>query len=132
MNALISKLESVRHNLSNKEQSLEQIQINDPQLWQELGWSEEQLRLWLSCQPDIHIADQQSGNPRYRIQGATEAKTDLGTELLNIIEQSGGRLLLAQVKSKLPHGLIATEQMIRTAVSKHPELTLTGPFVSRK
>ena len=131
----LSTLEQLRRILSRSPQTLEQIWHDQHRLWQELGWQQAQVRLWLSCLPDMSITGQNSDNPTYRLGSSdnnAQPQDDLGATLLAIIEQTGGRILIGQLKGKLPHAMVATDQMIQTAIRNHPELTMTGPFVSRK
>ena len=131
----LSTLEQLRRILTRSPQTLEQIWHDKHRLWQELGWQQAQVRLWLSCLPDMSITGQNSDNPTYRLGSSdnnAQPQDDLGATLLAIIEQTGGRILISQLKGKLPHAMVATDQMIQTAIRNHPELTMTGPFVSRK
>ena len=132
MNSPINDLERLRRTLASSPQTLEHIWHDQHRLWQELNWEQPQIRLWLSCLPEISVTEQDSNNPTYRLGSGTAQQDDLGTALLKIIEQVGGRLTITQIKSKLPHGITATDQMIRTTVNRHPELTITGPLISRK
>jgi len=135
MNSQLGSLEQLRRTLTHAPQTLEQIWHDQHRIWQELGWQQPQIRLWLSCLPEITISGQSSDNPTYRLGSGnadSQPKNDLGSALFSIIEQTGGRILIGQLKGKLPHGMIATDQMIQSAIKNHPELTMTGPFVSRK
>ncbi len=131
MNPFTHNLDSIRRTLTSDAESLEQIWQNHPLLWQQQGWTQHQLRLWLGCLPGITVSAADTSNPSYSFAGAAQDKDDLGTIILNTVEQLGGRVAIAQLKGKLPPGTVATDQMIRTTVNKHPELTLTGPFVRR-
>ena len=132
MNTFTTGLEAVRRSINTSPQSLEHLWQNHPLLWQQQGWSQHQLRLWLSCQPNIAISQTNTDNPEYSVAREEQEKDDLGTTILKVVDQLGGRVLLAQLKAKLPPGTLATEQMLRTTVNNHPDLTLTGPFVRRQ
>ena len=131
MTLIHSGLDTIRRALSQNPQMLEQIWQGYPQLWQQTGWNQAQLRLWLSALPDISIQNQDSANPQYRFTDNEARGDDLGSLILQAVDDLGGKVQLNQLIHKLPVDMVTLEQ-IRTTVNQHPELRLMGPFVLRQ
>ena len=124
----LNELQALRKRLTAAPQTLEQISQGRALLWQELGWSTAQIRLWLRCLPDIQVDETDAENPSYRIEG-TEHEADLGEIIARVMNELDRPVPLAQLRTKLPPGILVTDPMIRAAVQSHPALTLTGPLV---
>lgn len=121
-------LEHIRHALQGGSHTLEEIWQNYAQVWQALGWSKAQLRLWLRCLPEVEVSAAETDNPSFR-GSPLGSRDDLGAIVHSILEAAGKPLPVSQVMALLPGGIIATEPMIRAAVRAHPRLTQTGPLV---
>jgi len=128
MSDLSHKLNHIKRSLAHS-QHLSEIWQTSPLLWQEMGWHQSQLRLWLAALPDILIREGDSDDPVYEIPKAHQEGDDLAGVIWQIISASGRPMPVAQVKSKLPTGLVATEPMILAAVREHPKLTCMGPVI---
>ncbi|WP_295622402.1 hypothetical protein [uncultured Lamprocystis sp.] len=122
-------LQAVRKDLAAKAWTLDQVCQDRSLLWQRLGWDRHQVRLWLRSLPDMEVQDGEGDDPRYRIGLDAPPADDLGETIVRVVEALGGRVPLAQLRTKLPPGLVVTDPMIRAAVQAHPGLTLTGPLV---
>ncbi len=125
----LMELQAVRKDLAAKAWTLDQVCQDRSLLWQRLGWDKYQVRLWLRSLPDMEVQDGEGDDPRYRIGLGAPSADDLGETIVSVVEALGGRVPLAQLRTKLPPGLVVTDPMIRAAVQAHPGLTLTGPLV---
>jgi len=123
------QLTGIRKSMANASQSLEQLWQHYPMLWQELGWDQAQLRLWLGCLPDIEVTDADKPNPVYGFQGKADSGDDLGDVIVKVLETVDRPMPVKQVMSKLPAGMIVTEPMMWTAIKGHPRLMQAGPLV---
>ena len=122
------KLNHIKRSL-NRSQHLSEIWQASPLLWQEIGWQQSQLRLWLAVLPEIVVLEGESDDPVYQIPGDRQGDDDLAEVIWRIVSSSGRLMPVAQLKSKLPVGLVATEPMILAAVREHPKLTSMGPII---
>ncbi len=77
----------------------------------------------------MELQDGEGDDPRYRIGLGAPPTDDLGETIARVVEALGGPVPLAQLRTKLPPGLVVTDPMIRAAVQAHPRLSLTGPLV---
>ena len=125
----LMELQTIRKDLAAKARTLDQVCQDRSLLWQRLGWDRHQVRLWLRSLPDMEVQDGEGDDPRYRIGLDAPPADDLGETIVRVVEALGGRVPLAQLRTKLPPGLVVTDPMIRAAVQAHPGLTLTGPLV---
>lgn len=90
-------------------------------LWQSLGFSQSQVALWVAS---LALRD------RPQEPGATYQVTpDIAEHLVLLLQQSGGRMPLAQVLKKLPAGITTSEQHIRKLAQQHAQLEIKGPFL---
>ena len=132
MSDLPHKLNDIKRSLA-RSQHLSEIWQASPLLWQEIGWQQPQLRLWLAVLPEIVVREGESDDPVYQISQNLQKGDGLADDLAGVIWQivcaSGRPMPVAQVKSKLPTRLVATEPMILAAVRKHPKLTTMGPVI---
>lgn len=123
-------LTRLKKNIASQSQSLEELWLSQPGLWQELNWEQAQLKLWLRCQPDINVESSDPQSIRYQLKTAkADGAANLSEEIAKILQGVGKPMPMAQLKNKLPAGLLVTEPMIKAAINNHPGLTLTGPLV---
>ncbi len=123
------ELQRVRKDLASNARTLDEVCQDRSLLWQRLGWDRHQVRLWLRSLPDMDVQDGEAGDPRYRIGPGAPQADDLGETIARVMEALGGPVPLAQLRTKLPPGLVVTDPMIRAAVQAHPRLAMTGPLV---
>lgn len=122
----------VKNSIVKQALSLDDIWLSQPSLWQGLSWDKSQLKLWLICQPNIILEDNGQGDESSLFKANTASKKnlpDIAEEIAKVLQGTGKPMPLAQLKNKLPAGMLATEPMLKSAISKHPNLTLTGPLV---
>jgi hypothetical protein len=126
----IAMLDAVHRSLKQNPVTLEQIWMDHAQVWQQLGWSSSQLKLWLACQPNIHMNTPSNGEQTYRIDTLTNRdEIDLADELVALLEKAGRPMPLAQLLGKLPAGWVVTEPMLRAVAQQDPRLELKGPLI---
>ena len=119
--------------LEHEPQTLDELWHTRALLWQELGWDQAQLKVWLYCQPRLKCLYTDERDERFGpTESAPERGQDLGEEIARIIQSSGRPLPLAQLKNRLPAGLVATEPMLKAAIADHPGLQMLGPMVKLK
>ncbi|QTA78688.1 Uncharacterized protein dnl_09180 [Desulfonema limicola] len=123
------QLTGICQTINKSSQTLEHLWQHYPLVWQELGWTQAQVRLWLGCLPDIVAADADMDNPVYSFQGETKPDDDLGDVIVKVLEAVGRPMPVKQLMNKLPGGLVVTVPMVQAAVKEHPRLLLTGPVV---
>lgn len=124
------ELKRLLNSLGSEPQTLEEIWHTRQMLWQDLGWDQAQVKLWLYCQPDLARAKADDGIERFSRAGSEADNTpDLTEEIAKIVQSNGKPLPLAQLKNRLPAGLVATEPMIKAAIADHPHLQMVGPMV---
>ena len=124
------ELDRLLKSLARDPQTLEELWQTRHMLWQDLGWDQAQLKLWLYCQPGLTRDTASDGGARYgRTDSQAERGPDLTEEIAKIVQSHGRPLPLAQLKNRLPAGLLATEPMLKAAIANHPNLQLVGPMV---
>lgn len=128
MNDSPRKLNDIKRSLV-RSQHLSEIWQSSPLLWQELGWQQPQLRLWLAVLPGIEVSGSDGDDPVYQIPKTGQEGDGLADVIWRIVSETGRPMPVAQLKSKLPTGLVATEPMIQAAVKEHPKLTGMGPLI---
>lgn len=131
-------LKRLRQQITQAPISFTQLWQEHASLWQTLGWSEAQARLYLRCLPGV-VAQEEPGdcpdpnNVILQIKSeAGETNTagfDLADEMVTLLSHAGRPLPLAQLLSKMPPGRILTEPMLRSAAAADPRLTVAGPTV---
>ena len=131
MNETMNNLLEIRHVLK-KSCRLSDLWNEFSLVWQELGWQQPQLRLWLATMPGIEITRPKSENPGYQIKGEQHEGEGLAEEIFNLINTSGLPMPIAQLQDRLPPSFGATEPMIKAAVKSHGKLMLMGPVVRVK
>jgi hypothetical protein len=123
------ELGRVKASLANETLSLNDIWLSQPSLWQELGWSISQLNLWLHCLTEVDVKLVET-SPVFTLKiKAGGVQSNLSEEIAKVLQGTGKPMPLAQLKNKLPAGILATEPMLKAAISQHPNLVLTGPLV---
>ena len=131
MSEIMTKLLEIRHELQ-KSRKLSDLWNEFSQVWQELGWQQPQLRLWLAALPEIGITDLESENPGYQIKGEQREREGLTEAIFTLISASGMPMPIAQLQGWLPPSFGATEPMIKAAVKNHSKLMVMGPVVKMK
>ncbi len=128
----VQALLRVKDSLGNDKQSLNDIWLSHPSVWQTLGWQQAQLKLWLACQKGVEVSEE--GQETYFAFNhcAKKKEPDLGEEIFHIVQSHGKPLPIALVKNKLPTTLMATEPMLKAAINKHASLVMMGPMVTAK
>jgi hypothetical protein len=116
--------------LNGEPQTLDELWHAQHLLWQDLGWDQSQLQLWLYCQPGLARSTDSNGLERFgQASAEVQSEPDLAEEIAKIVQSHGKPLPLAQLKKRLPAGLLATEPMLRAAINNHPHLQMLGPMV---
>ena len=122
--------ESVLRQLEQGNCTLEQLWLDNSEVWQRLGWGQAQVSLWLRCLPGICFDEGDPANPSYRLgTGSGQKEPGLADQLVELLEIAGRPMPVSQLMNKLPHGVVVTEPMLRTAINADPRLQLTGPLV---
>jgi len=128
----LSELKALRNSLADGPQRLDRLWQERTMLWQTLGWTQAQLRLWLRSLPGMRVEQGDSDNPGYALAADETAPAngaDLGELIAKVVDAIGRPLPLGQLRTRLPPGTVATEAMMRVAIQSHPKLTMTGPLV---
>lgn len=126
----LATIDTVLGKLKQEAMTLEQIWQDYGLAWQQLGWNLAQVKLWLLCQPSVHIKQASSGEQAFQIQcPQTNQETNLTDELVALLEKAGRPMPLSQLISKLPAGRVVTEPMLRTAAQHDARLELKGPLL---
>lgn len=126
---VLRDLEGLCKRLAAEPQSLEQLCQDHALLWRRLDWSKAQIRLWLRSLPAMRVEAADSDDPRYRLVASESTAPDLGEAIAQVVVALGKPVPLAQLRNRLPPGILASEPMLRAAIRNHPRLTLTGPLV---
>lgn len=131
-------LKRLRQQITQAPISFAQLWQEHASLWQGLGWSEAQARLYLRCLPGVVAQEETDAclDPNaviFQIKSeAGEANTasfDLADEMVTLLSHGGRPMPLAQLLNKMPPGRVLTETMLRSAAAADPRLTLAGPTV---
>jgi hypothetical protein len=110
--------------------TLHQIWMDHTTTWHHLGWTQSQLRLWLRCQPDIHIDVTDTINPTYQVGTVNSSSApSLADHLMPLLDSAGKPMPMSQLMNKLPVGMLVTEPMLRAAINADSRLQLIGPLV---
>jgi len=126
----IPTIDAVIGNLKQEAMTLDQIWQDYELYWQQLGWNLAQVKLWLLCQPSVHIKLASNDEQTFQIMCAqTNDKANLGDELVALLEKAGRPMPLSQLISKLPAGRVVTEPMLRTAAQHDARMELKGPLL---
>lgn len=124
------ELNRLLKSLGDEPQTLEEIWHIRQMLWQDLGWNQAQVKLWLYCRPGLTRAIAVDGVERFgQANSEAERALDLAEEIAKIVQSNGRPLPLTQLKNRLPAGLVATEPMLKAAIADHPHLQMVGPMV---
>lgn len=128
MSEIMTKLLEIRHDLQES-RKLSDLWNEFSMVWQEVGWQQPQLRLWLAALPEIGITDPESENPGYKIKGEQREGEGLAEAIFTLISASGMPMPIAQLQDRLPPSFGATEPMIKAAVKSYSKLIIMGPVV---
>jgi len=94
-------LDRLKKNIVSQPQTLDELWLAQPALWQELGWEKPQLKLWLRCQKEIDMVIAEQALPSFEIKAdSTDKQPDLGEEIAKILQGIGKPMPLAQLKHK--------------------------------
>jgi len=123
-------LDAVQRSLKNSAFTLDQIWSDHAQIWQQLGWSQSQVKLWLGCLPNLQMREGSNSEQAYQLEAVNHnSDTNLADELVALLEKAGRPLPLTQLLAKLPAGLVVTEPMLRAAAIKDTRLEIKGPLL---
>ena len=128
----VQALLRVKDSLDNDKQSLNDIWLSYPSVWQSLGWQQAQLKLWLACHKGILVSEESNDTYFSLEDSASKQVPDLSEEIFQVVQSHGKPLPIAQLKNKLPASLMATEPMLKEAINKHEGLVMMGPMVKAK
>ena len=89
------ELNRLLKSLGSEPQPLEDIWHARQMLWQELGWDQAQVKLWLYCRPELTRAIAGDGVERFgQANSETERALDLAEEIAKIMQSNGRPLPL--------------------------------------
>ena len=126
-------LDEVMRALGQNAYTIDQLWLDHAALWQQLGWNESQVKLWLGCLGDVRANLAESGEKIYRVEVRQQGdRQSLADHVLSLLENAGKPLPLAHLRDKLPAGWVVTEAMLRAAVKADARLELKGPLVKTK
>jgi hypothetical protein len=129
MNSL-ALLAAVQRTLKNGPCTLDQLVSEHASLLQQLGWSAEQVSLWLACLPSAHRCVLATGEHGYAWASAVNMPVlSLADELVALLRKAGRPMPLIQLMSKLPAGMVVTEPMLRACAQQDARLELKGPLM---
>ena len=133
-------LKSLHQQLALAPLSFAQLWQDHAPLWQTLGWSEAQARLYLRSLAGIVVnaqpADGDSAALSFHLQGAAAqaavAAGGLADEVVAVLGHSGRPMPLTTMLHKMPkpaEGQVLTEAKLRAALAADPRLSIIGPMV---
>ncbi|MFM0265356.1 hypothetical protein [Paraburkholderia sediminicola] len=130
-------IKKLHRELAHGPVSLSQLWQDYIALWQGLGWSEAQVRLYLCCLSGVVVmreaASPNHDNISFHLQRAAAqalvAQFSVADELVALLRQAGRPMLLAQLLAKMPPGRVLTEAMLRSVAAADVRLILAGPTV---
>ncbi|WP_434129837.1 hypothetical protein [Methylocaldum sp. GT1BB] len=123
-------LDTIQRTLTNGHCTLDQIWLDHAPIWQRLGWSREQVSLYLACLPGVRQCSMPTGEKAYELESSVNASSNkLADELVALLAKAGRPMPLAQLLGKLPAGMVVTEPMLRAAAMQDARLELRGPLV---
>lgn len=123
-------LDAVQRSLKNSAFTLNQVWSDHAQVWQQLGWNQSQVKLWLGCLSTIQVETASNSEQTYQLEAtATTGETTLADEIVALLEKAGRPMPLLQCLGKLPAGRVVTEPMLRVAAMEDVRLELKGPLV---
>lgn len=132
------ELKRLRQKISVSPTNFAELWQERGSLWQSLGWTEAQARLYLQCLPGVVVQEEASCDSGsltlvYQIKseaaGNKAGAFDLADEMVALLRNAGRPMPLAQLINKLPAGLVVTEPMLRTAAQQDARLELKGPLL---
>ncbi|MBH3400070.1 hypothetical protein I5S60_10895 [Pseudomonas fluorescens] len=121
---------TVQRTLKSGPFTLDQLVVEHASLWQQLGWCEEQVSLWLACLPEVRRDELPTGERAYALAALASAQSSsLADELVALLYKAGRPMPLAQLMGKLPAGVMVTEPMLRAVAMQDARLELKGPLL---
>ncbi len=131
-------LKRLRQQITLTPTNFAQLWQEHASLWQTLGWSEAQARLYLRCLPGVvaqvepsECADPNAVTFQIKVRPSEDQATgfDLADEMVSLLSHAGRPMPLAQLLNKMPPGRVLTETMLHSAAAADPRMTLAGPTV---
>jgi len=118
-------LSPVLVSLKQSDTTSDQLWLDYASVWQQLGWQQVQVQLWLACLPEMATANVT------RAVGDSSEPLDLTQHLVTLLEQAGKPLPISVLLKKLPAGVTATEQQLRKLAQQDARLEIKGPLLKR-
>ena len=123
-------LDTVQRSLKNAAFTLDQVWSDHAQVWQQLGWNQSQVKLWLACLPEMKRETISEGTASYQLASNEPISNhNLADELVALLVKADRPMPLTQLLGKLPAGQVVTEPMLRAAAMQDARLDLKGPLV---
>ncbi len=116
--------------LRTKPRSLAKLLDDYAGLWSPLGWTVDQLRLFVRCSSDLSFDDSNPDEPLVRACSETEEEA-LSNAIYTVVEQHGRPLAASQIKARLPSKFVTSREQIIAEVRRHPALEIFGPGLAR-
>ena len=116
--------------LRAKPRSLAKLFDDFSGLWSPLGWTADQLRLFVRCSSDLSFDDSHPDEPMVRACGESEEEA-LSKAIYTVVEQHGRPIAASQIKAKLPPEFVTSSEQIIAEVKRHPALEIFGPGLAR-
>ena len=118
-------LSPVLVSLKQSDTTSDQLWLDYASVWQQLGWQQVQVQLWLACLPENAKTNDHHND------GDHAESLDLASHLVTLLEQAGKPLPLSVLLKKLPAGVTATEQQLRKLAQQDARLEIKGPLLKR-
>lgn len=129
-NATDAALTSVRRQIDKGPITQDVLWMDHAHVWQKLGWTVEQMRLWVRCQTGIVMDDTDKLNPTFNQTGTNQGQTlNLSDEIYGVLAGTSRPIPITQLMTKLPAGVVVTEPMLRAAIAADSRLQITGPLI---
>ena len=133
---LAPALKRLHQQIAGQPAAFSQLWQDHSPLWQALGWSESQARLYLRCLPGMLATPAAPGTGNDHLSfhltapaAGMLAEANLADELVVLLSHAGRPMPLAQLLAKMPQGRVLTEAMLKSAAHADPRLTSVGPIV---
>ncbi len=120
----------MRSRTSTNPVTLDQLWVDHVAQWHDLGWSREQVSLWLASMPVLKCSKLPSGELAWFLDAALGLATlSLADEMVALLRKAGRPMPLFQLVSRLQAGLVVTEPMLRSAAQQDARLELKGQLL---
>jgi hypothetical protein len=113
-----------------KPRTLDRLQDDYAGLWSPLGWSADQVRLFIRCCADLDLDEQNPETPLVRARAETKEEA-LSKAIYTVIEQHGRPIAASQIKTRLPPEFVTSSEQIIAEIKRHPSLEIVGPGLAR-